>query len=281
MAILADMSLNINQQKKDKREWAIMNLFVQSCSAVPIGEIEKSESPDFIVVSGRENGKERRIGIELTELKYERQDTGFNMRAHEDYLSGLMEEAETIFRRSSDMTINVDVSFSDSIAPLILGEKADDTATLRKTALAETIAKIVLENLPEATGKSYWVDRRYKYGDMNLPQHIERIKISNVCGRQDESMWNAGIWTRVKPLTIESVMQRIRDKDTKLRHYNKTCDEQWLVIIQNSFLMSSQYDPHEAFRALKHRYRSSFKRIFVFERSEAKVYELNIIRKIR
>lgn len=258
-----------------------MNLFVQSYNLFPIGEIIKSESPDFIVLTHKRNGKDKKIGIELTELKYERGDTTFNMRAHEDYLSRIMEDAESCFAQKYSYTLNVDVSFYDSIAPLILTDKCNDDADIMRTALSETIAHIVEENLPLSTGKRYIIDRNYKYGDLNLPQHIERIKITNVSGRQEDSLWYAGISTRVKPLSISSVSQRIADKDSKISHYDKSCDEQWLVIIQNSFLMSSAYDPQTVRRALEHRYRTQFNRVFVFERSESMVKTLNIIRKIR
>ena len=71
-----------NQEKKDKREWAIIQMFRSSCPTFPIGELRKSESPDFLLQTDQ-----RLYGIELTELKYERQDKEFNLRAHEDFLS--------------------------------------------------------------------------------------------------------------------------------------------------------------------------------------------------
>ena len=40
--------------------------------------------------------------------------------------------------------------------------------------------------------------------------------------------------------------------------------------------MSSAYDPVIAQRALKHRYRTHFDKVFVFERSEGHVSELRI-----
>lgn len=270
-----------NQQKRDKREWTIMNLFIQNYSSFPIGEVEKSECPDFIVSTKSRSGKPKRIGIELTELKYERNDSQFNMRAHEDFLSKIMDDALAFYSKNHDLVLNVDVHFSDSISPLILSEGRDDEARLLRTALSETISNIVVDNIPESTGKQYKVDREYKYGDLHLPQHVESIVITNVQGRQEESLWYASMSTHVKPLSIESVSQRIKDKDLKMSHYDNRLDEQWLLIIQNSFLMSKAYDPVDARRALQHRYRTRFDKVFVFERSEANVSQLNIIRKIR
>lgn len=258
-----------------------MSLFEQSYSSFPIGEVEKSECPDFIVNTKSRTGKPRRIGIELTELKYERNDSQFNMRAHEDFLSKIMDEALAVYSKTHDLTLNVDVHFSDSISPLILSREDGDEARLLRSAIAETIAGIVIDNLPEATGKRYCVDRQYKYGDLHLPQHIESIVITNVTGRMEEPLWYASMSTHVKPLSIESVSQRIKDKDLKMQHYDSKCDEQWLLIIQNSFLMSNAYDPLAARHALEHRYRTRFDKVFVFERSEAKVCQLNILRKIR
>lgn len=273
---------SVNQCKRDKREWTIMSLFQQSYSLFPIGEVRKSECPDFIVSTMSRSGRERKIGIELTELKYERTDERFNMRAHEDYLSRIMDMALSYYLKHRDLVLNVDVHFSDSISPLILGSGDDDAgAQLLRTALAETIARIVLGNVPESTGKRYEVDRRYKYGDLNLPQHVESIAITNVTGRQEEQLWYASMSTHVKPLSVASVAQRIKDKDAKMSHYDTSCDELWLVIIQNSFLMSRAYDPVTAQRALEHRYRTRFNRVFVFERSEARVTPLQIMRKMR
>ena len=276
---MSSMLTNSNQIKRDKREWTILSLFRQSFSSFPLGDVQKRESPDFVVSHPLKSGKVRKIGIELTELKYERNDTGFNMRAHEDFLCRIMEEAESFFSASHDVVLNVDVHFADSIAPLIVGDSAHDQAEFLRVAMSQTIARIVDDNLPEATGKCYRVDRSSKYGDLNLPQHIDSIVITNVSGRLESPLWYASISTRVKPLSIESVAQRIKDKDQKLAHYDKSCSFQWLVIIQNSFLMSSAYDPVVANRALVHRYRTHFDRVFVFERSQSMVHELNLIHK--
>ncbi|MBP5366632.1 MAG: hypothetical protein J6Y82_12070 [Bacteroidales bacterium] len=264
------MNDNSNQAKRERREWTIMNLFASSYNLFPIGVITKSECPDFILKT-----EKKRIGIELTELKYERTDTQFNMRAHEDFLSAIMFDAQEIFERQSCLRLVVDVHFSEKIGPAVLLEPGVQEGILIRKGLSESISRIVIDNLPEATGKKYIVDRTSKYGDINLPMMIESIHIINVSGRMDESLWYASISTKVKPISVESISQRIKDKDGKLAKYDKQCDEQWLVIIQNSFLMSSLYDPVAAQRALKHHYKSKFNRVFVFERSEAKVTTLN------
>lgn len=267
---------NSNQQKRDRREWTIMHLFESSYSQFPIGSVCKSERPDFIVTTPK-----RRIGIELTELKYERKDTEFNMRAHEDFLSEIMICAQRIYEESNSLCLVVDVHFTDTISQHLADGSRADGAELLKRGLSESIARIVCDNLPEATGKQYKVDRTSKYGDLNLPTMVESIHISNATGRLEEALWYASISTRVKPISVESISQRINDKDNKLLHYDSTCDEHWLVIIQNSFLMSSHYDPVAAQRALKHKYRSHFNRVFVFERSEARVSQLNILRTLK
>lgn len=272
-----------NQEKRDRREWTVMNLFVEAYSSFPIGELSKSECPDFLLTTRNSQGRPHRIGIELTELKYERGDTRFNMRAHEDYLTLIMDEAEALFRARHQDILTVDVHFADSMSPLILNpEKADgaEPDALRR-ALSETLERIVEENLPESTGKRYRVDRSYKYGDLNLPRHVESLEITNVTGRQSEPLWYASMSAHVKPLSVASIAQRIADKDAKMQHYNADCEELWLIIIQNSFLMSNAYEPLEAQRALGHRYRSRFNRVFVFERSQARVRQLTIVRKVR
>lgn len=268
---------SLNQNKKDRREWTVMSLFRNNFVQFPIGEISKSERPDFIVDC--RNGK--RIGIELTELKYERKDTEFNMRAYEDFLSRIMLHALDIFSASSQLNLVVDVHFYDSIAPELVQPSVDEHAGLICNGLSESIARIVIDNLPESTGKHYVVDRNSKYGDINLPSMIEAIHISNITGRMEEPLWYASISTRVKPLSVDSIVQRIVDKDEKILGYDKSLDQQWLLIIQNSFLMSAHYDPVAAMRALRHRYCSRFNRIFVFERSSASVNELKVIRRIR
>ncbi len=267
---------NSNQIKKDRREWTIMNLFASAYGQFPIGTTHKSERPDFQHVTI----DNKRIGIELTELKYDRNATEFNMRAHEDFLSEIMNTAEEIFSKKNSFCLVVDVHFSEKIAPHVSVQPSDNEAKLIKLGHSETIARIVEENLPESTGKKYIVDRNSKYGDINLPRFIESIHITNVCGRFEEPLWYASISTRVKPLSIESISQRINNKDAKIKNYDQSCDEMWLVIIQNSFLMSSYYNPVAVKHALDHRYRSRFDRVFVFERSNLQVKRLNLIKKI-
>lgn len=276
---LSQSSSSKNVQKKDRREWTIMNLFAQVYRNFPSrGEISKSERPDFIVTTPK-----GRIGVELTELKYERLDSEFNMRAHEDFLNQMMHTAYDKYK-SFDVDIEcplvVDVQFSEKISPLIATNdtKEAEKANLLREGLAEKIAQIVIDNMPMATGKQYVIDRTSKYGDLHLPVLVERILVTNVSGLLKEHLWYASISTKVKPLSIESVSQRIKDKDKKLEGYDKDCIEQWLLIVQNSFLMSAHYDPVAAARALRHKYPSKFNRVLVFERSNAKVTELKILR---
>ena len=135
-----------NQEKKDRREWGVIKMFRSCYSSFPIGSLSKSESPDFLLQSG---GKT--IGIELTELKYEREDKEFNLRAHEDFLSSLMEEAQLLISDSIDLKLVVEVLFLDDISPIVamVDESARD---LVRKGLAEQVAEIVRENIPEATG---------------------------------------------------------------------------------------------------------------------------------
>ena len=262
-----ETELNYNQEKKDRREWAIMQIFRSSYQAFPLGKIEKSERPDFLI----HNAKKGLIGIELTELKYEREDKKFNLRAHEDFLTEVMEGAQAIFEAKCDFKLVVDVHFATELGPELSMSFCEKDNTLMKQGLIEVIAKIVIDNTPEATGVKYKIDRTSKYGDMNLPTKIESIYIHNATGRLEEGLWYAGISTKVKPLSIASISQRLMAKNLKLPFYNHACKETWLVIIQNSFLMSSSYDPHTAREALKHSYKSDFDRVFVFERSEGGV----------
>ena len=97
------------------------------------------------------------------------------------------------------------------------------------------------------------------------------MRLFCTCGRWYEGLWYAAISTKVKPLTIASVSQRLMDKNKKMKKYNPNCDEQWLVIIQNSFLMANDYNSESADKALTHLYRSEFDRVYVFERSEGLV----------
>jgi hypothetical protein len=257
--------INHNQEKKDRREWAVMQLFRSSYPLFPLGKVEKSERPDFLLYSDMNI-----IGIELTELKYERKDKEFNLRAHEDFLSEIMSEAQDIFESQSHLKLIVDVHFRNNIGTAItLGE--EHSRMLMKEGFVKLIARIVSENTPEATGIEYLIDRTSKYGDFYLPSKIESIYIKNVTGRFKEGLWYAGISTKVKPLSIASLSQRLGAKNEKLPFYNTTCDEYWLIIIQNSFLMSDFYNPLTAREALRHLYHSDFDKVFVFERSKGEV----------
>ena len=249
-----------------------MQLFRSSFSSFPIGELEKSECPDFLLHTRR-----GLIGIELTELKYDRNDYRFNPRGHEKWLESIMEAAQCDFERESDQKLIVDVHFFNELGPAV-SRPREEPSMLLHDGFKEAIVKLVKDNVPESTGQSYVIDRQSKYGYQNLPSKIEAIYVKNVTGRYQEGLWYAGISTMVKPMTVESVTQRVTDKNVKISHYNPDCSKTWLIIIQNSFLMSSGYDPQKAYRALHHRYLSLFDRVFVFERSEGVVTELPIIK---
>ena len=270
------VSLSRNQEVKDRKEWAVINMFRSCYSSFPIGKLEKSESPDFLLHCDN-NGKSRLVGIELTELKYERGDKLFNLRAHEDFMVLLMEDARKIVEAQCQDKLIVEVLFSEEVSPTVLMVDQEAQMLIRQ-GLAEEVAKVVLDNIPEATGMKYKVDRTSKYGYHALHSKIVSVSIQNVTGRWYESLWYAAIATKVKSLSISSVSQRLMAKDCKLKKYNPACYEQWLVIIQNSFLMSSTYNPLTAQKALAHTYHSNFDKVFVFERSEGSVTPLALVR---
>ena len=272
----AMVSLSRNQEVKDRKEWAVINMFRSCYSSFPIGKLEKSESPDFLLHCDK-NGKNLLVGIELTELKYERGDKLFNLRAHEDFMVLLMEDARRIVETQCQDKLVVEVLFSEEVSPTVLMVDQEAQLIVRR-GLAEEVAKVVLDNIPEATGLKYKVDRTSKYGYHTLHSKIVSVSIQNVTGRWYESLWYAALATKVKSLSISSVSQRLMAKDCKLKKYNPSCDEQWLVIIQNSFLMSSTYNPLTAQKALSHTYHSNFDKVFVFERSEGCVTPLSIVR---
>lgn len=261
-----------NQEMKDKREWAILQLFRSSYTSFPIGEVTKSECPDFLIETHK-----GLIGLELTELMYDRNDQKFNLRAHESWLESIMYDAQTEFEAHNDLKLIVDVHFSNELGPSVARPK-EDPSILIHDGFKEAILKMVNENIPEATGQRYIIDRNSKYGYLNLPSKIEAIYIKNVTGRFDDGLWYAGISTMVKPMSVQSVAERIASKNAKLSHYNHDCVKNWLMIIQNSFLMSSQYDQKLVERALTHQYVSLFDKVFVFERSEGQVTELRLKR---
>ena len=134
----------------------------------------------------------------------------------------------------------------------------------------EAITRIVMDNVPESTGQRYIVDRSSKYGYQNLPSKIEAIYIKNVTGRMDEGLWYAGISTKVEAAVGGECDPAHRLQNSKLEHYNHSCKKTWLIIIQNSFLMSSQYDAQSAYRALHHHYVSLLTRYSSL--SEVKVW---------
>lgn len=264
--------VNHNQVRKDKREWAVMRMFRSAYSSFPIAEVEKSECPDFLVRSSH-----GLIGVEVTELKYDRNDFDFNPRGHESWLESIMDAARIEFEESSDQKLIVDVHFYNELGPTISRPK-DKPALLLHDGLKEAILKIVRDNVPEATGLEFAVDRTSKYGYENLPSIIQAIYIKNMTGRYMEGLWYAGISAKVKPMSVQSLTERISDKNTKISHYNHECKKMWLLIVQNSFLMSENYDPQAVYRALHHRYRSLFDKVFVLERIEGNVTELPIIK---
>ncbi len=89
-----------------------------------------------------------------------------------------------------------------------------------------------------------------------------------------EMFWGVGRGGAVPDLASEQIIERIRDKETRLGKYLRKCSKIWLLIVEDGFTPSSYFVISDEVK--KQTYKSSFDRIFLFRNFSREVIELSV-----
>lgn len=195
------------QASKNTEEWFVMHAFKGMFSNLPKGKLNKSESPDFIIYSGRKKS----IGIEITRFI----DSSISFD-NNHLMKFVQSETQALWDLQFKLPIVVFLSFSNNIA------ESRDTASLPKD-LVNTAGHYVAE-MTQTSGSIISVRKELLpvgVEDMNLFYNI------NLRG----SLWLQAAKADEKSFFSATFHDLIRQKEEKLFLYRKKILEAyWLLI---------------------------------------------------
>lgn len=247
--------MNKNSVKKKQIERFQLVRFKELLSNFPVGEIEATEEPDFLIHCS--NGI---IGVELTELHREVPPGVRPQQANEEMKRRIMTRAHQLYDESGLPPVQVNVLFS--LHHEIQKTEVED--------LAKNVLKLAVSNLPDA-GKSYeesynWINREY------FSEKLNKIFIRRWDGI-DKSHFNAPSATWIGMLSSTDILRVLQSKECKISSYRKRCTEVWLLISMNTQAMSTWFelDPD----VLLQKFDTRFDRVFILSNFQGQVYELS------
>lgn len=136
--------------------------------------------------------------------------------------------------------------------------------------LAQKLANLVLRNLPEQAGHKSeefdWDNRAWFPEEIN---HVSVWRIPQIL----KSHWSAPDAEYIPECSIELVQGIIEKKNAKLGSYAKISPECWLLIVLDGFRLSGTFTVAQT--VLDHVYPSGFKKVYLFQPFEHRVYSLN------
>lgn len=244
------------QPDKKELEILLINYFKAFYDVFPKGQLNPSESPDFIITMKNR----RELGIELTRLNPvnknipdENQLTQIQIR---EELIGISHD---LFEQSSDFKLFVKFLFSGS--KTIQKEKQ----ILTSVQAVELIRKVVKNKSKD----SFF--RESISGEI-LPDGFEEILIVN------HPIMQTSIWERANNLgisndVVEDIRHAIHKKDEKLRLYQKKrLNYYWLLITTDRLRGVKNFNLPD--KIMNHEFESRFQHVFLFDLMTSDIYEL-------
>ncbi len=196
--------------KKDLERYHL-ELFRETRSDFPSGQIEDSEEPDFVVKNGS-----TAIGIELTELYREAPESGRPMQAWENLSERVVDEACSIHNLKGGPVLTVRVEF----------DLASKFGKVRQSQVAWKLAELVFAN-PPGIGNEVKLENHYDDLDA-FPEELTRIRIQRSPSRS-RPLWSAPRTAFIPRLNVELVQERIDEKNRRTEVYrNRLRKSGWL-----------------------------------------------------
>lgn len=241
--------------KKEIELWRLKR-FESFIPDFPIGEVEATEEPDFLV-----RGDSRVVGIELTDL-------------HRATNPGQMPRQATEAMRKRVITRAQEIYTALNHPPVIATFFLDDRVHIQKTEvepLAAKLANLVASNLPASNSTAEvpkdWDDFQER------PQIMHSLSVHRLDAVTRTFFSSPGA-TWVAPLTREDIERALSSKDPKHPVYRAKCDEAWLVINVDIESMATWFEFDLSL--LREPFTTSFERVFLVQHFGGKAHELSI-----
>jgi hypothetical protein len=241
---------------KKRIESAYLESFKALFTNFPLGQIEPTEEPDFLV---HEVGSV--LGIELTELHRKSPEDELPQQAGQAMRQRVVNRAREIFERSGHPQIHASVLLRDT--PHISKAQVEP--------LALTISNLVAQNLPDYDSSP--IELPGWEIESPFPDFIHQIKVYRIAGLT-RSFFSCPGSTWIATLAPEDIERVLALKEPKYTSYRNRCSRAWLLINADISSMSTWFEFESD--ALARHYCSSFDRVFLLRHFGQKLYELHI-----
>lgn len=244
--------------KASKKDTELFRLERFKCFTTdfPIGRIETTEVPDFLVF-----GESRVIGIELTDLYRQTSGAEAEQQVSEAMRTRVLARAQQIYVARHHPAVQ---------ATLFL----DDRTRIKKSEveqLATDIANLVATHIPAANSSAQI--RPDWRATWRLPKPVIELYIY----RRDsvkKTFFSAVKTTWVTTLRSADIERVLMQKAPKYPDYRKRCDEAWLVINADMESMATWFEFDSTL--LTEPFVTNFDRVFLMRHFEGKAYELGV-----
>jgi hypothetical protein len=245
------------QPDKKQLEILLVNYFRACYVDFPKGQLNSSESPDFIIKMKNRH----EIGIELTRLTPANrivpdENQLVQIQAREQII-GLSQD---LFEKASPLKLFVKFLFSD----------LKDISEERQMSVAVQAVNLIRRAVTGKSGDSFF--REIIPGEL-LPEGVEGILIVN------HPVLEISAWERANNLgvsndVVDDIRRSIHKKDQKLlRLYQKQrLNYYWLLIITDRLHGVKSFNLPEKIR--NHEFYSEFQHVFLFDLIKAGVFQL-------
>jgi hypothetical protein len=239
-----------------KQEFAHLMLFKEICSFFPVGEIECTDKPDFLI-----HNKDRIIGIEHTRIYQPGLPNGASLQAQDSEAQKIVKKASDIYIQNQNKPLFVQIMF----------HKGRPINKRRVNQFAEIIYRLIVKE-PILPGQIIILHRTHE-NSKYFPSEIARILIySHPNGK--ENMWCISSGGSIPEITVNQVNKKISDKEQEIDIYKGRCSDIWLLIVAENIRIPTTLDISRD--AATHSYHTKFDRIFLLWFAIRKYIEFNI-----
>jgi hypothetical protein len=234
-----------------------LRLFVEIIGGIAESQCEFSDVPDLLVKMDS-----LVVGIEHTRLYREQEGlpSGRQLRPQEYLHDQIVASAHTKFRSKHPTPLQLYVEFKEPF-----NSKKMDIDSLA-SALVSSVEWSLREHRPQ-NGEVVWVwqgeaERR----GISWPNGIRQFNYCIV--RPEFEVWGPSYGYAVPGVSIDVVEGRLRDKESRLDHYRRRCDDCWLLIVTDTGTPASHFEVPDS--VVSATYITNFDRVYlltIFHRS--------------
>ncbi len=244
------------QPDKKELEILLMNYFRAFYKDFPKGQLQPSESPDFIVKMKNRH----ELGIEITRLNPVNKSTpDDNQLVQISLREEIIEMSRDLFGQSSDFKLFVKFLFTDT------KEVQKEKQLIFSVTVVDLIRKIVKNRSRESFFKE-------AVSGNGLPEGLEEILVVNHPAMQFP------VWERANNLGVstdvaEDIRQSVHKKNEKLRLYKKQrLNYYWLLITTDRLRGLKNFNLPQ--KLMNYEFYSGFQKVFLFDLVKTEIYRL-------